>query len=667
MKKSISLLLSIVLTLCVFLPLNTVIADAAIDIETPTRYNDPVGQSTVSLIENYLPDMEAFKAVLLPAVKEKADYVDVAQFEIPSALKSDLNNVVWYNIPEAFSVYSLGTSTSNGIVTRLWLYYNEAFDNIDYDTWIAACEKEAEWLLYGIKDNPKLGDIEKILLIHDRLDQYCEYDYVNYLAGTVPEESYEMVGVFTKQIAVCAGYTKAFKFLLDKVGIKNYYISSDALNHAWNMVYLDGVPYFIDSTWDDPVWDRCGRAQHNNFMQSSDAFAYEHNATDYDRIPVDTTYDDMYWFDIDTAFQLVGDYIYYLFLDTATRQQILYRSPCSTIVDRSDDTAVQTFSAKWYVTSTSSYTYTSYLCSDGRAIYYNMTDHSNSDADNIIRYDPATGKTSVFYRVSKKTQFTHAFGFYYDGRTLCTDVYSSPNISSEAVWRTTHHEVTYIDPDTCGKGNHLPVVSVKGFEGTCAAPRGLSDEIECHACREILQNQQTVKHKSNVDHIEVTALGYGENGTMSVYCSCGEHTDFDINSLACRDLDKNGEINAADYSCIVNCALSNENTDTEIYDCDIDGDGSVDVIDVVLFERVSEEQYLNCEFCVSLDSLNGKENEVKAALIQTLGIPSAVAAELISDGLLLDGVDFEYAYRLAQKLRSIGAAASVTFCDVFVA
>lgn len=51
--------------------------------------------------------------------------------------------------------------------------------------------------------------------------------------------------------AICGGYTDAMALFLDKLGLKNYKISSD--KHIWNLVYIDGKWKHLDLTWDDPV------------------------------------------------------------------------------------------------------------------------------------------------------------------------------------------------------------------------------------------------------------------------------------------------------------------------------------------------------------------------------------------------------------------------------
>ena len=51
---------------------------------------------------------------------------------------------------------------------------------------------------------------------------------------------------------VCAGYARAFQFLLQQYGIPCYLCVGYAGEpHAWNIVCLDGKYYNVDVTWDD--------------------------------------------------------------------------------------------------------------------------------------------------------------------------------------------------------------------------------------------------------------------------------------------------------------------------------------------------------------------------------------------------------------------------------
>lgn len=60
-------------------------------------------------------------------------------------------------------------------------------------------------------------------------------------------------GVFRDHAAVCEGYSLAFNDLAKSMHIPSLMISSNTINHAWNMVYLEGEWWFVDCTWDDPV------------------------------------------------------------------------------------------------------------------------------------------------------------------------------------------------------------------------------------------------------------------------------------------------------------------------------------------------------------------------------------------------------------------------------
>lgn len=119
-----------------------------------------------------------------------------------------------------------------------------------------------------------MTDLEKLLAVHDFIVRECDYDYANYLQGSIPQESYSAYGVLVNNVAVCNGYTLALMDCLNRLGISNYFVSSDEINHAWNLVYLDGYWYHVDSTWDDPISSSNndyvleGRIYHNNFVLS---------------------------------------------------------------------------------------------------------------------------------------------------------------------------------------------------------------------------------------------------------------------------------------------------------------------------------------------------------------------------------------------------------------
>jgi hypothetical protein len=139
--------------------------------------------------------------------------------------------------------------TSGNYITEVIPYYDYAASV--YQPMYAACEAAADKLLSGIVGNQDLTDVQKALLIHDRLAVWCEYDYARLLDDTLTDETYTMYGALVNRYTVCQGYAETYLFLLRVVGIESELCSSDALNHAWNIVKIDGKFYHVDVTWDD--------------------------------------------------------------------------------------------------------------------------------------------------------------------------------------------------------------------------------------------------------------------------------------------------------------------------------------------------------------------------------------------------------------------------------
>lgn len=98
-------------------------------------------------------------------------------------------------------------------------------------------------------------DYEKILMIHDYLVNNCSFDQ------TLEKNNiYNLYGAIVNKEAVCEGYTKAFKYFMDKIGVECIMVIGTATNsqnatesHAWNYVNLNNKWYAIDVTWDDPI------------------------------------------------------------------------------------------------------------------------------------------------------------------------------------------------------------------------------------------------------------------------------------------------------------------------------------------------------------------------------------------------------------------------------
>lgn len=357
--------------------------------------------------------------------------VDLWEYEIP------------YNRTATSCVYDLLFDSSEAIhISSLQNFYfpdtneyarvefNYFCTKDTYDSHIADCRAAAQEFLKGIDDG--LSDLEKALIIHDRLAAYVEYDQDNVDTNTVPDDSFTMYGAMVKRKAVCQGYTHAYTYLLNLVGIQSYTCRSSAMNHAWNIVIIDGKRYHVDVTWDDPIYDIIGRVMHKYFLCSTSDFIPSHNATDYDTSPVDTTYDNAFWNNSNSQFCYLDGEIFYI--DNESAQLKKYDR---TDLNGSNDTVLHTFSERWRAGSTTSWKGNfSILTNDDNALIFS----SNSK---VYYYIPVTGQKAELYSPNlSQYSFYNIFGLQAENGVLLCYASGNPTMpSSSGVFFTYRYHI----------------------------------------------------------------------------------------------------------------------------------------------------------------------------------------------------------------------------------
>ncbi len=154
-------------------------------------------------------------------------------------------------------------------------------------------------------------DLEKVMLLHNEIVTATQYDTTIYdRVRDASDPVYTAYGVFMNRVAVCDGYTKAFASVANELGIPTVRLMSSELDHAWDLVQVDGNWYEVDCTWDDTegAYFDYGFCVYKYFMRSSEDFAEkcDHKASDivgyYDSFDVnmadaavDKTYDSAWW------------------------------------------------------------------------------------------------------------------------------------------------------------------------------------------------------------------------------------------------------------------------------------------------------------------------------------------------------------------------------------
>lgn len=179
--------------------------------------------------------------------------------------------------------------------------------------YFAQVDKKVDEILSVVSDD--MTDLEKALAIHEYLVYNSAYDYDNLVNGTLPRESYSSAGLFMKGTGVCNAYAYGYQYLMTKLGIECYVTSSAPMNHAWNIIELNGNYYHVDCTWDDPVPDSKGKVRHNHFLVSDSAMENDLDHYAWDRTDLvcsDTAYDDAYWTNVDTQIIQMGSKSFYM-------------------------------------------------------------------------------------------------------------------------------------------------------------------------------------------------------------------------------------------------------------------------------------------------------------------------------------------------------------------
>ena len=94
-----------------------------------------------------------------------------------------------------------------------------------------------------------MSDFEKEVALHDALANLVTYHKYKKIED-IPYIKHTVYGALVEHEAVCDGYAKAFKMLLDRVGIENIivYGTTNDVAHAWNMVKIEDKYYHVDVT-----------------------------------------------------------------------------------------------------------------------------------------------------------------------------------------------------------------------------------------------------------------------------------------------------------------------------------------------------------------------------------------------------------------------------------
>lgn len=138
----------------------------------------------------------------------------------------------------------------------------------------------------NIKDNivynKTSNTYQNIKMVHDYLVDNTQYD------TTISKDNiYNVYGTLVNKTAVCEGYARTFKYLMDELNIPCVLIIGKGTNsegkmenHAWNYVQIEKKWYAVDATWDDPIVTggmQSLESKYKYFLKGSTTFNKDHS------------------------------------------------------------------------------------------------------------------------------------------------------------------------------------------------------------------------------------------------------------------------------------------------------------------------------------------------------------------------------------------------------
>ena len=339
--------------------------------------------------------------LLREALMNQQDNIFLLYYQLSEQELYDLFNHVAYNNADLFFVDSEYNYTTIGdTVLSLQPQYKLQGEALAVAQTVYYDALDAILACY----DPTWSQTEIALFFHDYLCMYYSYD-----ESLTYYTAYDML---TEGKGVCHSYALLYAKLLEHFGIDCTYVASAEMNHAWNIVTIDGVKYNVDVTFDDPTSDKRGRANHTYFLLSDEALSEDHSFTAAEGYGQcnDTRYDKgAVWENVKTGFIPANDGFYYI------QSGMLYYWDGS-----GEPIYIDTIYATWFTgLGNDSYwkgNHSTLWEHEGRVLY--------SKPKQILSYTPVSGTFAVEYTYEGEGDI---YGFSYIDDVLVLQIGTTPN------------------------------------------------------------------------------------------------------------------------------------------------------------------------------------------------------------------------------------------------
>jgi len=192
---------------------------------------------------------------ILQGIREYNTEIYIRETDLESIQKTI--RYIMYDTPDIF--WYDGSST---LITYEESFFGEAHTivEVQYSASVEEIERQKQEIEAVVAEclrlAPEGGEYEKIKYVYDYIVDTVEYDL------EAPNNQ-NIYSVFVGKRSVCAGYAKAFQYLMERMDIFATYVvgttntgpEESMMGHAWNLVHCDGEYYYVDVTWGDPLFE----------------------------------------------------------------------------------------------------------------------------------------------------------------------------------------------------------------------------------------------------------------------------------------------------------------------------------------------------------------------------------------------------------------------------
>ena len=215
------------------------------DGQNPTDFRKPIVQDyAYETLET--KEQEAYDRMLTcirdmdkAVVIEDADADTVNK--ISTAILADHGDLFWYGGAYQYSEYDKNGTKATSFMP------DYSMTEVQRDAVQKQIDSKITDWLSGI--STKASDYEKVKYVYQLLVDKVTYDLS-------ADNNQNIQSAFLNERTVCAGFAHAAQVMLQKLGVSCTYLTGDANGgpHAWNMVVVDGVYYYMDVTWGNPSY-----------------------------------------------------------------------------------------------------------------------------------------------------------------------------------------------------------------------------------------------------------------------------------------------------------------------------------------------------------------------------------------------------------------------------